>query len=60
MATNTGNKVQLGEYVARAAIDVTQKALPPLITISASYVAYFHGHDISNWIRRKLNTPKKR
>lgn len=55
MAANTGNKVPLAEYTTRAVINVTEKALPPLITAASAYVVWFHGQDISNWIRHKLN-----
>lgn len=60
MRDNTGNKVSIVEYATRATINVIEKAAVPVITLGLSYVAYFHGHDISNWTRRKIQERKNR
>lgn len=57
MAENTGNKVSLPEYTARAVINIAERALPPILTAASGYVVWFHGNDIANWIRNK--TKKK-
>lgn len=57
---NTGAKVSLPEYAARAIIDVTAKAAVTVIPLAAGYVVYFHGAEISQAIRNRYNKIKNR
>jgi hypothetical protein len=57
---NTGAKVSLPEYAARAIIDVTAKTLVTVVPVAVGYVAYFHGAEIAQAIRNRYNKIKPR
>lgn len=57
---NTGAKVSLPEYAARAIIDVTAKTVVTVVPVAVGYVAYFHGAEIASAIRARYNKIKNR
>lgn len=57
---NTGAKVSLPEYAARAIIDVTAKTVVTVLPIAVGYTAYFHGPEIAQAIRNRYNKIKNR
>ena len=57
---NTGAKVSLPEYAARAIIDVTAKTVVTVVPVAVGYVAYFHGAEIASAIRARYNKIKTR
>ena len=57
---NTGAKVSLPEYAARAIIDVTAKTVVTVVPVAVGYVAYFHGAEIAQAIRTRYNKIKNR
>ena len=57
---NTGAKVSLPEYAARAIIDVTAKTIVTVVPVAVGYVAYFHGAEIAQAFRNRYNKIKNR
>lgn len=55
----SGSKLSTGEYAARKAIDVAAAVAVPLATATAGYIVVFHGQDIADAIKRRLNQVKK-
>lgn len=59
MGTNSGAKLSTTEYATRKLIDVAAAIAVPVATFAAGYVVYFHGEDLANSIKSKLNKIKK-
>lgn len=57
---NTGAKVSLPEYAARAIIDVAAKTAVTVVPVAVGYVAYFHGAEIAQAIRDRYAKIKNR
>lgn len=53
MADTNGVKISLPEYTARKVLDVTARALPPLLIMTGGYILYFHGEEIANSIKNR-------
>lgn len=60
MFDKNGNKISLAEYTARAMVNVVEKAAAPVITFAVGYTVYFHGEDIANGIKKKINERNRR
>jgi hypothetical protein len=60
MDRNTGAKVSLPEYAARAIIDVTAKTVITVVPIAASYAVFFHGPEIAHGIKTRYQNLKNR
>lgn len=60
MDRNTGAKVSLPEYAARAIIDVTAKTVITVVPLAASYAVFFHGPEIAQAVRTRYQRLKNR
>lgn len=58
MAEISGAKLSTSEYAARKMIDVAAAVAVPLASFTAGYVVFFHGEDIANAIKTRLNRVK--
>lgn len=56
----SGAKLSTTEYATRKLIDVAAAIAVPVATFAAGYVVYFHGEDIAQGIKTKINKIKNR